>query len=158
MVPVKRASLHERPCWVAERVLPSPPPRDETFDEAILAGEPLAQHPAVVLPGSSDVEVQVLDELLQGEPRPSGPPPQLIADALARLLSDVEVELPSAPEMRVPQEGEVLLPGVHDPRLLRVKRQPEPRHEVLHPCHFSVRSPAGQHDEIVRGATHTTVA
>src|SRR6266540_3790696 len=119
MVPVKRASLHERPCWLAE-------------------------HPAVVLPGSSDVEVQVLDELLQGEPRPSGPPPQLIADALARLLSDVEVELPSSPEMRVPQEREVFFPGVHDPRLLRVERQAETSHELLHPCQLSVRTPAGQ--------------
>jgi hypothetical protein len=34
-------------------VLPSPPSRDETADEVIQAGEPLAQHPAEVVPGSS---------------------------------------------------------------------------------------------------------
>lgn len=101
MLPVECASLHERPCWPGEPVLAPPPPRDETSDNVVQAGEPLAQHPAEVLPGPSDVRVQFLDELVEGEPRPSSSPPQLIVDALPRLLSDVEVKLPSSPEMRV---------------------------------------------------------
>src|SRR6516162_10008594 len=110
MLAPERSLLHERPCRLWQRMLSRPPSRDAFFDEAIELAERSPADTAKVMPGATDVRVQLLDEIVEAEPRSSRDPTELVLGSTVRLVSDVEEEPPPPHEMRVAQEVEALFP------------------------------------------------
>src|SRR5215510_16601525 len=110
MLAPERSLLHERPCRLWQRMLSRPPSRNALFDESIELAERSPADAAKVVPGATDVRVQLLDEGVEAEPRASRDPTELVLGSAVRLVGDVEEEPPSPQEMPVAQEVEALFP------------------------------------------------
>src|SRR5882757_9153660 len=105
----ERSLLHEPPCRLSPRMLSRPPSRDAYFDEEIELTERSPADAAKVVPGATDVCVQLLDELVEAEPLTSRDPTDLVLGSAMRLVGDVEKQPPSPPAMLVAQEVKPLV-------------------------------------------------
>ena len=74
---------------------PRPPSRDAYLDEDLELPERSPADVANVIPGATDVRVQLRDQLVEAEPRASRDPTELVLGSAERLVGDVEKEPPS---------------------------------------------------------------
>jgi hypothetical protein len=134
-------------------VVPRPPARHALFAKAIEFVERATADAAEGPPRPPDGGVELRAERRQPQGRPTGFPPQFVANASLRLRGHIEHQPLEPPSMRMPEKDEVRSPRIQHTRLRSMPRQSEPLHHAVQPRDFAVGPSGGEHHEVL-GLAH----